>query len=227
MQTILEKYLTAENITFLLRSAGISIGIAAAALVCGLVLGVLGAAGRISRNKITHGIATVYVEVIRGTPMMLQILFFYLGVPSIVRAITGEPFNPSVYVIGVVALAINSGAYTSELIRSAIQAVDKGQWEASETLGLGYIQMMRYIILPQAFKRIIPPMVSEFITLIKDSSLLSTIGVVELLQAAKTIGTRTYNYVPPLLMASVIYLALTLTISRFSKRLEERMALSD
>ena len=151
MQTILEKYLTAENITFLLRSAGISIGIAAAALVCGLVLGVLGAAGRISRNKITHGIATVYVEVIRGTPMMLQILFFYLGVPSIVRAITGEPFNPSVYVI----------------------------------------------------------------------------GVVELLQAAKTIGTRTYNYVPPLLMASVIYLALTLTISRFSKRLEERMALSD
>ena len=214
MQTILEKYLTAENITFLLRSAGISIGIAAAALVCGLVLGVLGAAGRISRNKITHSIATVYVEVIRGTPMMLQILFFYLGVPSIVRAITGEPFNPSVYVIGVVAMAINSGAYTSELIRSAIQAVDKGQWEASETLGLGYI-------------RIIPPMVSEFITLIKDSSLLSTIGVVELLQAAKTIGTRTYNYVPPLLMASVIYLALTLTISRFSKRLEERMALSD
>ena len=160
MQTILEKYLTAENITFLLRSAGISIGIAAAALVCGLVLGVLGAAGRISRNKITHGIATIYVEVIRGTPMMLQILFFYLGVPSIVRAITGEPFNPSVYVIGVVAMAINSGAYTSELIRSAIQAVDKGQWEASETLGLGYIQMMRYIILPQAFKRIIPPMVS-------------------------------------------------------------------
>ena len=128
---------------------------------------------------------------------------------------------------GAYGAVINCGAYTSELIRSAIQAVDKGQWEASETLGLGYIQMMRYIILPQAFKRIIPPMVSEFITLIKDSSLLSTIGVVELLQAAKTIGTRTYNYVPPLLMASVIYLALTLTISRFSKRLEERMALSD
>ena len=91
MQTILEKYLTAENITFLLRSAGISVAVAAAALVCGLVLGVLGAAGRISRNRAAHGIATVYVEVIRGTPMMLQILFFYLGVPSIVRAVTGEP----------------------------------------------------------------------------------------------------------------------------------------
>lgn len=152
---------------------------------------------------------------------------FDLGVPSIVRSITGNPFNPSVYLIGVVALSINSGAYTTELIRSAIQAVDAGQWEASRTLGLGYRQMMRFIILPQAFKRIIPPLVSEFITLIKDSSLLSTIGVVELLQSAKTIGTYTYNYVPPLLMASVVYLALTLTISRFSSKLEERMALSD
>lgn len=109
------------------------------------------------------------------------------------RSITGNPFNPSVYLIGVVALSINSGAYTTELIRSAIQAVDAGQWEASRTLGLGYRQMMRFIILPQAFKRIIPPLVSEFITLIKDSSLLSTIGVVELLQSAKTIGTYTYN----------------------------------
>ena len=213
METLLEKYLTPDNITFMLQAAVVSVVIAALALTFGLCLGILGAAGRISKNKVAHGIATFYVETIRGTPMMLQILFFYLGVPSIVRSITGNPFN--------------SGAYTTELIRSAIQAVDAGQWEASRTLGLGYRQMMRFIILPQAFKRIIPPLVSEFITLIKDSSLLSTIGVVELLQSAKTIGTYTYNYVPPLLMASVVYLALTLTISRFSSKLEERMALSD
>ena len=223
METLLEKYLTPDNITFMLQAAVVSVVIAALALTFGLCLGILGAAGRISKNKVAHGIATFYVETIRGTPMMLQILFFYLGVPSIVRSITGNPFNPSVYLIGVVALSINS----TELIRSAIQAVDAGQWEASRTLGLGYRQMMRFIILPQAFKRIIPPLVSEFITLIKDSSLLSTIGVVELLQSAKTIGTYTYNYVPPLLMASVVYLALTLTISRFSSKLEERMALSD
>ena len=226
METLLEKYLTPDNITFMLQAAGVSVVIAALALTFGLCLGILGAAGRISKNKVAHGIATFYVETIRGTPMMLQILFFYLGVPSIVRSITGTPFNPSVYLIGVVALSINSGAYTTELIRSAIQAVDAGQWEASRTLGLGYRQMMRFIILPQAFKRIIPPLVSEFITLIKDSSLLSTIGVVELLQSAKTIGTYTYNYVPPLLMASVVYLTLTLTISRFSSKLEERMALT-
>ena len=144
METLLEKYLTPDNITFMLQAAGVSVVIAALALTFGLCLGILGAAGRISKNKVAHGIATFYVETIRGTPMMLQILFFYLGVPSIVRSITGTPFNPSVYLIGVVALSINSGAYTTELIRSAIQAVDAGQWEASRTLGLGYRQMIRY-----------------------------------------------------------------------------------
>ncbi len=221
------KFVTPVNVTFMLKAACISVGIAVAALFFGTILGVLGAAGRISRNKVIRGLASVYVEVIRGTPMMLQILFFYLGVPSIVRAVTGSPWNPSVYLIGVVAMSINSGAYSTELIRSAIQAVDQGQWEASETLGLSYGKMMRFIILPQAFKRIIPPLVSEFITLIKDSSLLSTIGVVELLQSAKTLGANYYSYVTPLLMASVVYLTLTLTISRFSRKLEERMALSD
>lgn len=223
----LQKFVTPVNVTFMLKAAGISVAIAVAALFFGTVLGVLGAAGRISKNKLVHGLATLYVEVIRGTPMMLQILFFYLGVPAIVRAVTGSPWNPSVYLIGIVAMSINSGAYSTELIRSAIQAVDQGQWEASETLGLSYGKMMRFIILPQAFKRIIPPLVSEFITLIKDSSLLSTIGVVELLQSAKTLGANYYNYVVPLLMASVVYLILTLTISRFSQKLEERMALSD
>ena len=102
METLLEKYLTPDNITFMLQAAVVSVVIAALALTFGLCLGILGAAGRISKNKIAHGVATVYVETIRGTPMMLQILFFYLGVPSIVRSITGSPFNPSVYLIGVV-----------------------------------------------------------------------------------------------------------------------------
>lgn len=219
--------LTAENLLFMLRSAGLSLVIASISLVFGTILGVIGAAGRISRNKFFRGIATVYVEIIRGTPMLLQILFFYLGIPSLMRAITGTPINPSVYVIGVVAISINSGAYSTELIRSAIQAVDKGQWEASKSLGLSYGKMMRFIILPQAFKRIIPPLVSEFITLIKDSSLLSTIGVVELLQSAKVLGANNYDFATPLMVASVFYLVMTLTISFFSKKLERKMALSD
>ena len=136
MEILLEKYLTMDNILFMLKAAGVSVGIAALALTLGLCLGILGAAGRISKNKLAHGLATFYVENIRGTPMMLQILFFYLGVPSIVRSITGTPFNPSVYLIGIVALSINSGAYTTELIRSAIQAVDNGQWEPHPGPGL-------------------------------------------------------------------------------------------
>ena len=126
METLLEKYLTPDNITFMLQAAVVSVVIAALALTFGLCLGILGAAGRISKNKVAHGIATFYVETIRGTPMMLQILFFYLGVPSIVRSITGNPFNPSVYLMGVGALSINSGAYTTDLIRAAIQGVDAG-----------------------------------------------------------------------------------------------------
>ncbi|MBC3517299.1 amino acid ABC transporter permease [Neobittarella massiliensis] len=224
---MIQKIVTAENLIFMLKAAGLSVVIATASLLFGTILGVLGAAAKISKSKLLRGIATVYVEVIRGTPMMLQILFFYLGVPAIMRAITGTPINPSVYLIGIVAISINSGAYSTELIRSAIQAVDRGQWEASKSLGLSYGKMMRYIILPQAFKRIVPPLVSEFITLIKDSSLLSTIGVVELLQSAKVLGARFYNYVIPLLLASVVYLAMTLTISHFSKRLERRLAESD
>ena len=224
---MIQKIVTAENLIFMLKAASLSVVIATASLLFGTILGVLGAAAKISKSKLLRGIATVYVEVIRGTPMMLQILFFYLGVPAIMRAITGTPINPSVYLIGIVAISINSGAYSTELIRSAIQAVDRGQWEASKSLGLSYGKMMRYIILPQAFKRIVPPLVSEFITLIKDSSLLSTIGVVELLQSAKVLGARFYNYVIPLLLASVVYLAMTLTISHFSKRLERRLAESD
>ena len=205
METLLEKYLTPDNITFMLQAAVVSVVIAALALTLGLCLGILGAAGRISKNKVAHGIATFYVETIRGTPMMLQILFFYLGVPSIVRSITGNPFNPSVYLIGVVALSINSGAYTTELIRSAIQAVDAGQWEASRTLGLGYRQMMRFIILPQAFKRIIPPLVSEFITLIKDSSLLLAIGFGELLYQAQQLYAANFRVTETLLIVGVMY----------------------
>ena len=107
--------------------------------------------------------------------MLLQILFLYIAFPLLMRSITGERFIPDPYVCGAIAMSINSGAYSTELIRSGIMGVDKGQWEACEVLGLNYTQTMKLIILPQAFKRIIPPIVSEFITLIKDSSLISVL----------------------------------------------------
>ncbi|MFR1171790.1 MAG: amino acid ABC transporter permease, partial [Coprobacillus cateniformis] len=181
----------------------------------------------LSKYKILRILGNVYVEVIRGTPMLLQILFFYLAVPLIIQSITGERFNADPFICGLIALSINSGAYSTELIRSGIQGVDKGQWEACETIGMNYIQTMRHVILPQAFKRIVPPIVSEFITLIKDSSLISCIGVSELLLRTQVMGANYSNYLVPLVTAGCMYLAMTLTVSYFARRLERKLAASD
>jgi len=221
------KIFSQENIIWLLKGAAMSLFIACICLVAGTILGVLAASAKISRNKILKVIGSVYVEVIRGTPMLLQISFFFLGVPSIYRMITGGFLRVSNLWMGILAISINSGAYSCELIRGAINSIDKGQWEAGRSLGLTHKQNMRKIILPQAFKRIIPPLANEFITLVKDSSLVSTIGVVELMQAQRVVGTAHYNFFFPLIGAGVIYLVITFTISRFTGALERKMAESD
>lgn len=224
---VLTKFLTQDNLIFMLQGAGVSLLLAAIAVCLGLILGTLGAAAKLSKYKILRILGNVYVEVIRGTPMLLQILFFYLAVPLIIQSITGERFNADPFICGLIALSINSGAYSTELIRSGIQGVDKGQWEACETIGMNYIQTMRHVILPQAFKRIVPPIVSEFITLIKDSSLISCIGVSELLLRTQVMGANYSNYLVPLVTAGCMYLAMTLTVSYFARRLERKLAASD
>jgi len=222
-----ERIFTPENMQFMVKGAGYSLLVAICALTGGSVLGLLAAMARMGKNKIARAIANVYVEVIRGTPMMLQILLLYLGGPVITRTLFHYVFTPNPILVGTIAIAINSGAYSTELFRSAIQSVDKGQWEAAKTIGLTHKQTLREIILPQAFKRILPPYINEFIVLIKDSSLLSTIGAAELLQRADVLGAKFYNYLLPLLFATVAYLVMTLTISYFARRLERRLAESD
>lgn len=218
---------TPENLLFLLKGAMTSLGIAALSLLIGFVFGVLGASAKISNNKILRAIANVYVEVIRGTPMLLQIMIIFNVVPIIITEITGNVFRMNYYLIGVVAMSINSGAYTTELIRSGINGVDKGQWEACKTLGLTHRQTMQLVILPQAFKRIVPPMISEFITLIKDSSLISCIGAVELLRSAQVIGTQYFDVMSPYCMAAVLYLIMTISISYVGRYVERKLAVSD
>ena len=224
---VLVDFLTFDNIMFMLQGAGLSLLLAGIAVCIGMVLGVLGAAAKLSKHKILRCLGNIYVEIIRGTPMLLQILFFYLAVPMIIQSVTGQRFIADPFVCGLIALSINSGAYSTELIRSGIQGIDKGQWEACETIGLSYVQTMKYVILPQAFKRIIPPMVSEFITLIKDSSLISCIGVSELLLRTQVLGSTYANYLVPLMFAGVMYLMMTLTVSYFARRLERKMTVSD
>ncbi len=211
----------------MLKGAGYSLLIAICALIGGSVLGLLAAMGKMSKRKIPRTIANVYVEVIRGTPMMLQILLLYLGGPVITKALFHFVYTPNPVLIGTIAVGINSGAYTTELFRSAIQSVDKGQWEAAQTIGLSRIQTLKEIILPQAFKRILPPYINEFIVLIKDSSLLASIGAVELLHSADVLGAKYYNYLLPLLFATVAYLIMTLNISHLARKLERRLAESD
>ena len=219
--------LTWENMLYMLQGAGWSLLMATIALIFGILLGVLGASCKLSKNKFLRFIGNVYVEVIRGTPMLLQIMYLFLVIPQIYMIITGSPLRINVYLIGIIAISINSGAYCTELIRSGIVSIDKGQWEACETLGLSSWQTMRFVVLPQAFKLIVPPIISEFVTLIKDSSLTSTIGAIELLKSAQIVGAEYYEVMSPYFLAAIFYLVMTISISYIGKRVEKRLAVSD
>lgn len=218
---------TLDNLLYLLKGMGYSIGIAIISLFFGFILGILNSSGKRSKNILIKGIANIYVEVIRGTPLLLQILIIFSVLPSLYTSFTGKIVRMNPYLIGIIAMSINSGAYQTELIRSGINAVDKGQMEACETLGLNRYQAMKLVILPQAFKYIVPPLISELITLIKDSSLISTIGAVELLKGAQILGTNYYDIMSAYCIAAVYYLVVTLVISFVGKKIEKRLSLSD
>ncbi|MBQ7890546.1 MAG: amino acid ABC transporter permease [Erysipelotrichaceae bacterium] len=226
MESIL-KIFTLENILFLFEGVKISLLIAICSLLLGTIIGTLLASFRISKNVVLRIIGRVYVDLIRGTPMLLQLSFLYLGFPMVYQLITGEYLGMDALSVGIIGIGMNSGAYVCELIRGAINSIDKGQWEAGKSLGLTQNQILMKIILPQSFKRIIPPLANEFIVLIKDSSLVSTIGVYDLMQSSKILGGKYYNYFLPMIAVAMVYLVLTLVISHFTMKLEKRLAESD
>ncbi|WP_041720078.1 amino acid ABC transporter permease [Pseudodesulfovibrio piezophilus] len=213
-----------KHYTMILSGASATLQVTFGALALGLLLGILAGTCRISRRLSIRIVADIYIQVIRGTPMLLQIFFFYLGFPQIYMMITGEGITPDPLLTGVIALGINSGAYNAEIIRAGIQSINKGQMEAARSTGLGHTQSMFYVILPQALKRMIPPLGNELIVLLKDSSLISTIGVAELMFTAKVLGARYYTYVPFLVGAGCIYLILTFSFSRVFNALERKLA---
>lgn len=218
------EFLTLDNLTYMLFGLVWSVIYGVIVVLVGTVLGIIGAALKISKHKVLQSIGGLYTTVFIGTPMMLQILFFAVALPQAL-SFTGMRFEPTT--LGVVAMCLNAGAYQTELIRSGILGVDKGQWEATETLGLSYFQAMRYVILPQAFKRIIPPLISEFMTLIKDSSLLYNIGAIELTASASVLGSRSAGIMIPYLDAGIMYIVIYLILSRVEKMAERRLAVSD
>lgn len=198
------------------KGVGYTVVIAICSALFGIILGLLLALMRRSTNLVLHGLAVAYIEFIRGTPMMVQVMFVYFGIGAIIQSM------PAV-VAGIIAISINSGAYVAEIIRSGIQAVNHGQVEASRSLGMSQKQAMRYVILPQAVRNIWPALGNEFITLVKDSSLASVIGVTELMYQTQLVQSATYKGVLPLFIAMLIYFILTFALTRLLNCGERKM----
>ena len=213
--------LVVNSFPLLLVGAGVTIKITALSVALGVVIGLFVGIARISRIKILRVLAAIYVDFFRGTPLLVQIFLVYFALP----VITGQRVDPFVAAIG--SCGINSGAYVAEIFRAGIQSIDKGQMEAGRSLGMTWVQTMRYIIVPQAFKRVIPPLGNEFIALLKDSSHVSVIGFEELTRRGQLIIAKTYGSLEIWISVAVIYLAMTLTISRFVAYLERRYKTDD
>lgn len=205
-----------DNIPILLQGAVITIQITVMAVGCGFFIGMIAALANLSRFKIVRLLVKCYVELFRGTPLLVQIFMVYFALPMVI----GQSINP--YVAAVTACSINSGAYVSEIFRAGIQSIDKGQMEAGRSLGLTWAQTMRYIVMPQAFKAIIPPLGNEFIAMMKDTSLVSVIGFEELTRRGQLIIARTYGSFEIWTAVAIIYLIMTLSISQLVAFLERR-----
>lgn len=211
---------------FFINGAENTILLAFFTVLLGTVFGTGLALLKLSKNKIARLIATAYIEFIRGTPVMVQLFIIYYGLPYIGVNFPDIPAfgsNFPDFVAGIITLAINSAAYVAEIIRAGIQAVDKGQGEAARSLGLTQTMTMRYIIIPQALKNILPALGNEFITVIKESSIVSIIGIHELMYNADTVRGNTFEPFSPLLVAALIYFVMTFTLSKLLGIAERRM----
>ncbi|HJV45785.1 MAG TPA: amino acid ABC transporter permease [Bacillota bacterium] len=198
--------------TILLTSTGVAFG---------LLIGLFMSLGKMSSKWVIRIPASLYVDMFRGTPLFVQILLIHFAViPTIFEAL-GREIPPAIF-SGFVALSLNAGAYIAEIFRSGIQSIDKGQMEAARSLGMNHNQAMYHVILPQAFKRILPPLGNEFIALLKDSSLLAVIAVNELAYAGFTTAKSTFVRFPPYLSIAVLYLLLTLVFSQVVLWLERK-----
>ena len=195
--------------------------ISAVTVLFGALLGVLVALMRMSRFKLLRGISKAYIEVLRGTPILLQLYFFWIGLPKLV------PFELSDTQCIVAALAVNASAFISEIIRAGIGAVDKGQWEAARSIGLSESHVMTHVIFPQAVKNILPALCNEFISTVKGTSLASVFFVGELMTSFKTVQSATFLALQSLTIVGEIYFALNFVLSRLLGVLERRLTVSD
>lgn len=210
-----------RSIPLLCMGALVTLQITLLSVAFGILIGLFVGIARICKIKSLRVLSAVYVDFIRGTPLLVQIFLVYFAVPIV----TGSHVDPFFAAIG--ACSINSGAYVAEIFRAGIQSIDGGQMEAGRSLGLTWVQTMKYIIIPQAFKHVIPPLGNEFIALLKDSSLVSVIGFEELTRRGQLIIARTYGAFEIWISVAILYLIMTITISRFVAWLERRYQVND
>ena len=212
-----------------LKGIGITLELTITALVIGVILGILVAVVRTAHDQqrigcrnpvlgVLNVLCKIYTTVIRGTPMMVQLLIWGFVVFKTSRNHT---------MVGIIGLGINSGAYVAEIVRGGLMSVDQGQMEAGRSLGLGYLDTMRFIIIPQAFKNILPSLGNELITLFKDTSLVSAIGGTELVYFAEAVGAKTYEYMFPYVGIALMYLVVVMVLTWLLGKLERRLRQSD
>ncbi|MBM4765238.1 amino acid ABC transporter permease [Bacillus sp. B15-48] len=207
----------AEYAPFLLKGTLVTIGLSIAGILIGTVLGLFIGLGKMIQNKFLAFPFTIYITFFRGTPLFVQILLVHFGfVPMLI----GQ--TNAIYA-AIIALSLNAAAYIAEIFRAGIQSIDKGQMEAARSLGMSHAQAMRYVIIPQAFKRMIPPLGNEFIILIKESSLAAVITAPEIMYWGRAMAGQYYRVWEPYLAAALIYLILTVSLSFLLNRLERRL----
>ncbi|MGE7092415.1 amino acid ABC transporter permease [Lysinibacillus sp. NPDC048646] len=209
------------SIPYILKGIGVTLQITIGATIIGFIVGILLALCKIGKITALRWFADIYTSIFRGTPLVLQLMIIYYAVPQLLD-IQIDPVPTAI-----IAFGLNSSAYISEIIRAGINAVDKGQQEAAMALGVPYTKMMKDIIIPQALKNILPSLMNEFITLNKESAVVTVISALDIMRRAYIVGGATYRYLEPLLVAGLIYYLMTLVLTFLGKRIEKGMRKSD
>ena len=207
----------------LLEGLGMTIRITVLSLIIALIVGIFVCLMNISSNVVLRGIAKFYIWLIRGTPMLVQAFYFYFALPQLIQGLTGTQFRIDIFTAGLITLSMNAGAYISEIFRGSIEAVPKGQMEASRSLGLSYVKTMQKIILPQAIRICLPSLVNQFIITLKDSTILYAIGLAEIMNKAKIYVGRTMESFATYTWVAIFFLAIVTVLSLVSRYVERRM----
>lgn len=208
-------------IPFMLKGIWVTLKFVIFSISIGLLLGTILALCKITKLSFLTWLADAYTSIFRGTPLILQLMIIYYAVPQLIG------YDISAFLSAVLAFGLNSSAYVSEIIRAGILAVDRGQVEAAQALGVPYQKMMVHIILPQALKNILPALMNEFITLTKESAIVSVIGYLDLMRRAEIVGAKIYRNFEPLLFAGIIYWVMVFILTQIGKRIERRLRQSD